>query len=332
MQSYPASQVEPVSLRMIWRRRIPAATLSVIAGKAGLGKSTLATTIAADLSRKGKASIISNLEDDAAAVIRPRLDVARADLDLVHLISADQSPLLPRDFADMANLVRATRAACLILDPVAAHFRPERRVHDRGILSDLLRLAREADCAIIGVHHTLKSSTDGSALGAIGGPMGGLSGAARAVYLYGHDPDDEDRRALACVKINGVDEPPALVIEHETVEYSANGSLIEAGLLKFGRETNAQALALLHKGKQHRDRDAECAEWLTTFLASGPDSQRPTREVRGLGGASGFSWQTLLRAGVALQVSKVRVGWGGDGYWLWRLPDDHPARAEVVAP
>jgi putative DNA primase/helicase len=323
----PVSDVAPVGLRMVWRRRIPAATLSVIAGKPGLGKSTLALTIAADLSRRRKASIISNLEDDPAAVIRPRLDVAEADLGRVHLIPADQAPMLPRDLPELRDLVRDTRAACLILDPIAAHFRPERRVHDRAVLGDLLQLARETGCAVIGVHHTTKTSVDGSAIGAIGGPTGGLSGAARAVYLYGHDPDDEDRRALACAKVNGIDEPPALLIEHTTVEYPAGGRVIEAGLLRFRRESNARAVKLLKPGKHKRDRDAEAAEWLTTFLASGQDCQRPVREIRGLGEASGFGWQTLRRAGVQLQVEHVRVGWGEDGYWLWRLPEEHPSRS-----
>jgi hypothetical protein len=137
---------------------------------------------------------------------------------------------------------------------------------------------------------------------------------------------------LACVKINGVDEPPALIIEHDTVEYSTGGITIEAGLLRFVRETNDRAVELLRPGQRHRNRDAECAEWLTTFLASGPDCARPVREVRGLGLAVGFGWQTLRRAAIELRIERVRVSWNGGGEWLWTLPDEHPSRVSEPEP
>jgi hypothetical protein len=69
------------------------------------------------------------------------------------------------------------------------------------------------NCAIVAVHHTTKA-------GEVGGPNSGLRGTARAVYVYGFDPDDEDRRALSVDKINGVAEPPAILFEQEVVEYS----------------------------------------------------------------------------------------------------------------
>jgi hypothetical protein len=321
----------PYSLPMIWRDRIPAATLTVIAGKPGLGKSTLGVTIASELSGHGMPSVISNLEDDLSAVVRPRLDVAGANLDLVHVIPPMVAPVLPHDLERLEQLVREPEAACLILDPVAAHFRPERRVHDRAALRQLVQLARDTRCAIVGVHHTTKVSVDGSAIGAIGGPTGGLAGTARAVYVYGYDPDDEDRRALACVKVNGVDEPPALLIEHETVEYDAGGRLIEAGMLRFTEESNASAKKVLRPGRRRQTRDADCQAWLGLFLAAAEDCQRRVGEIRTEGIAAGFGWQTLRRAGVELRTEKVRVGFGGEGYWLWRLPDDHPLRVGVPA-
>jgi hypothetical protein len=78
-----------------------------------------------------------------------------------------------------------------VLDPIGAHFRPERLAHDRPTLRQLGAVAREAQCAILAIHHTTK-------LGDVGGPNSGLLGTARAVYVYGYDPDDEDRRALSC--------------------------------------------------------------------------------------------------------------------------------------
>lgn len=320
-----ASEVKPIKLSMIWHGRIPVGALTVVAGKPGLGKSTLATTIAANLSVDGLVSIISDVEDDLAGVIRPRLEVAGAALERIHLIPLENGPVFPMDFERIQALIEQTGASCLLLDPIGAHFRPERRVHDRPTLRQLVKIARETRCAIIGVHHTVKSSLDGTALGAIGGPSGGLAGTARAVYVYGYDPEDEDRRALACAKINGVEEPPTMIFEHETIDLDY-GPDLGAGALRLVAETGARAKSVLKRGKSHKDRDAECQEWLTKCLAEGEDLKRQVSEIKAEGTQVGFSWATLRRIGTSLEIERVKVGFGGDGFWLWRLPDAHPLR------
>lgn len=323
-----ASSIKPTRLKMLWRQRIPAATLSIIAGKPGLGKSTLATMIAAELSRRGKDVMISNFEDDLAAVIRPRLEVAHADLDRVHLVPAGEQIVFPRDLDDLVPLIVATQAKALILDPIAAHFQPERRVHDRPTLNVLVQIARQTGCAIIGVHHTTKN-TAGGPLNAVGGPAGGLAGTARAVYLYGYDPEDEDRRALACVKVNGLEEPPALILEHDTIEYRSSRVFVEAGALRVVHESTARARSVLSPGRRHKDRDAAALEWLTNYLAGGEDCKRTVREIHRHALAKGLPWATVKRVAIVLKRERLREGgWGAHGYWSWRLPSDHPSRPE----
>lgn len=312
-----AADVAAQPMRMLWRDRIPAATLSVIAGAPGLGKSSLVAFMVAELSRRGKTVLVSNAEDDIASVTRPRLDAAGAILERVQLVPPDAAVLLPRELASLADWIRATGAACLILDPIAAHFKPERLVHDRPALRKLAHLARTTGCAIVGIHHTTK-------MGDVGGPNAGLHGTARAVYLYGYDPDDEDRRALSCVKINGFDAPPALIFEHETVEYTAGRKVIEAGRLRKVRESNSKASR--SRGRRHEERDAEAHAWLSEYLAEADDCARQANDVRGEGTARGFSWETLRRAKVALEVEHIKRGFGANGFWLWRLPDEHPLR------
>lgn len=324
-----ASEVRPRVLPMIWRERIPAAALTVVAGKPGLGKSTFATAVAAELSVIGHHILISNLEDDLSAVIRPRLDVAGADLARVHLVPPPAAPILPHELDKLAAMIRETEASCCFLDPFEAHFTRATRAHDRPTLRQVVQVARDTRCAIVAVHHTVKTNTEGTALGAIGGPSGGLAGTARAVYIYGYDPEDEDRRALACAKINGVDEPATLIVEHDTVDYWTEGLDLEAGKLKLIEEVNADARMVLKKGKRRRDRDAECQEWLSHFLAHGADCRRPAKEIRAEGSRVGLGWATLRRAGIALKTEKVRVGEPGrigGGHWAWRLPDEHPLR------
>lgn len=318
MKLLPASEITPRVLPMLWRERVPAATLTVIAGKPGLGKSTLTAMMAAELSRDGLPVLLSNAEDDQHGVTRPRLDVADAALDRVHLIPSG-ALALPRDLDVLREFIAATRAVAVVLDPVSAHFAPERRVHDRPTLRRVIELARETRCAIIGVHHLTKT-------GSFGGPTGGLLGSARAAYVYGYDPEDRDRRALACEKSNGFEEPAALVLEHETVEYRAGGALLEAGRLRIAGESDTQSDQVLRRGSRSLERDAGCAKWLSEFLAEGEGCQRQTTEVRVAASEAGYGWETVRRAGVRIRAEKLRVGFGGDGFWVWRLPDEHPLR------
>ena len=323
----PAADVQPSNFKMIWRDRLPSGTISVVAGLPGLGKSTLSTTIAAELSREGIAGIISNREDELSAVVRPRLEVAKADLDLVHLLPFESSPELPQDLNDLEMLIRDLKAGYIILDPMAAHFTSSRTMHNKKNLAAIIRILRATDCALVAIHHTTKG-IGRSAIELIGGEVGGLSGVARAVYLYGNDPEDRDRRALACVKINGMDSPSTLVFEHFTVEYRMGGKMIEAGKLKVCGQSNAEALATTRQGKRNQQKDAECVEWLTKYLLSDDDCRRRTMEIQETALKLGFTWQGVLRAAITLEVRKLRVGEGEDALWFWRLPDEHPLRLE----
>jgi putative DNA primase/helicase len=318
-----AAEIPQAALRTVWRDRLIVGALNLVAGQPGSGKSSLTALMAADLSRQGHTVIISNCEDDPSSVTVPRLSVAGAILERVHVIPPEDAPLFPHELEGLAYVVKATGTKAVFLDPIGAHFRPERLAHDRATLRRLAHVARESRCAIVAVHHTTK-------LGEVGGPNSGLLGTARAVYVYGYDPDDEDRRALSCEKINGVSAPPTLLFEHEVVEYNIGDTLIEAGKLRKVRQSNTRATR--RRGRRDPERDAACHAWLSEFLAGGEDCARASTEVKAVGGDEGYAQATLQRAKVQLQVEHCRVGgYGADGHWTWRLPDEHPLRRATLA-
>lgn len=314
----PAADVTQAPLRTIWRDRLILGALNLICGQPGAGKSSLIALIAAETSRKGVTVIVSNVEDDPGTVTVPRLAVAGAILERVHVIPPEDAPIFPAEYEGLEEVVRATGTKLVVLDPIGAHFNPEQRVHRRPILRQLAAIARRTECAIVGVHHTTKG-------GEVGGPNSGLRGTARAVYVYGFDPSDEDRRALSVDKINGIAEPPAILFEQEIAEHRIGNVVVEAGRLRKVRQSNARASS--HRGRRDPERDAACHEWLTGFLADGDDCERRGTDVKAHGAEEGYGEATLRRAKTDLQVEHVRRGgWGADGHWVWRLPDEHPAR------
>lgn len=320
----PAADIPQVALRTIWRERLIVGTLNLICGQPGVGKSSLTALIAAELSRQGKTVILSNCEDDPGSVTVPRLSVAGAILERVHVIPPEDAPLFPREYEGLEYVIERTGTACVIIDPIGAHFKPERRAHDRETLRQLAGIGRRTKCAIVAVHHTTKA-------GEVGGPNSGLRGTARAVYVYGFDPDDEDRRALSVDKINGVAEPPAILFEQEIVEYSVGDTVLEAGKLRKVRQSNARAS--VRRGRRDTERDAACHAWLSEYLASGEDCARASTEVKRAGREEGYGESTLNRAKTTLQVEHLRVGgYGAAGHWTWRLPDEHPLRLAAVGP
>lgn len=317
-QSFPAQRMP-----MLWRERIPCATLSVIAGEPGAGKSTLGALIAAEVSQDGHNVLVSNAEDDLRIVTRPRLDVAQANLRLVHLMPHAAAPILMRDLDELAALIRQLDARLCMLDPIGAHFSPERMVHDRPRLRQLIQMAQETGCAILGMHHTTK-------MGTVGGPNGGLAGTARAVYIYGIDPEDEDRRALACEKSNGFQRPPTLLFDHDITDILVEGAISDAGRLRSTEESTATARTVaLSRGKRLRERDEACVEWLTAYLATAidPPFTRAAQDVKAAGALVGWSWSTLTRASTLLRLEKRPERYHGP--WLWMLPADHPLRMPV---
>lgn len=313
-----AADVRQQPVKMIWRNRFPVGALSVIAGEPGSGKSCLTALIAAELSRQGHTVLISNIEDDPASVIVPRLEALEADSTRVVLAWDASKLILPRDFDKLDDWILGTRAKLVVLDPIAAHFSSDRAVYGRVALQQLALIARVRSCAIVGVHHFTKT-------GEIGGPNGGLVGAARGVYTYGYDPRDEDQRALSCVKLNwrplDSPEPSALILAFEPVIIPVTrGEKVAHGRLRVIGRANIESTR--RPGLRSQEQEAETYAWLSETLALAPDCAMAIVDVLEKGAGEGFSWGALNRAATRLDIEHAHA--------RWRLPDEHPLRKGVM--
>jgi MoxR-like ATPase len=88
----PASQIRPRPVHWLWDLRMALGTICLLAGREGIGKSTIAYALAALITRgklegvhfgEPRAVIVAATEDSWQHTIVPRLMAADADLDLV---------------------------------------------------------------------------------------------------------------------------------------------------------------------------------------------------------------------------------------------------------
>jgi len=171
-----ASTIEPEATRWLWGGRVQLGGVTLLAGRQGLGKSTLACELAAQLSR-GKldgdldgaaGALIVSYEDHAERTIAPRLAVAGADLGRVHLLAAEHDGLpdlvsLPGDLDAIGTAAREHGARLLVVDPLVASLasgevNAHRDQDVRRAMAPLAKLAEEADLAVVCTIHFNKAA------------------------------------------------------------------------------------------------------------------------------------------------------------------------------
>ena len=164
--------------KWLYDRRIPCDAITLLAGREGIGKSTIAFDIVARVTRgqlpgrhigvPKSVGVIAS-EDSWESVILPRLIAARADLSKVYRIEARTEELrietvsAPADLVDLARVCAEREIVLLILDPVMSVIHGSLDTHkDREVrqaLDPLARFCAERSVAVLGLIHVNKSGT-----------------------------------------------------------------------------------------------------------------------------------------------------------------------------
>ena len=167
----PFSSIQDERLTYLEPGRIPLGLVTVLCGYAGLGKSQYTCLLAARLSRgesgEPAATLIATAEDGPGTTVRPRLEAAGANLDLVYVLTIQSDDGLtdgieiPDDLDTVAEEMQRTGARLLVVDPLVAHLPSEIDTHKDGqvrrALAPLYRLAQELDCAVVVTIHLNKA-------------------------------------------------------------------------------------------------------------------------------------------------------------------------------
>ncbi|WP_136056817.1 AAA family ATPase [Microbacterium sp. K24] len=217
------------------RDQIPLDVITILAGMAGIAKSTILAWYVAGLTRGTlpgdfygapiPVAIIAG-EDDISRMLVPRLKVAGADLNLVTALSGVRvteqegdwitSPNLSDDMTSIRTALIETGARLLIIDPIISLMRGDsHRLEDvRRNLDPLASMAAELDIAIVCVAHFNKGG--GQASDKVSGSHA-FRDIARSMLLLAVD-EETDNRILSVEKSNYSPVKPSLAFRVDSVE------------------------------------------------------------------------------------------------------------------
>jgi RecA-family ATPase len=322
------SDVQPKPVRWLWQGRMPLGKVSILDGDPGFGKSLISIDIAARVSKgrempnaaipdlKSPAGVVFlSAEDDPQDTIRPRLDVAGADLTRIVLLCSvrKETELCLPSVADLEAIreaVKAANAALVVIDPLMAYLPTEVNSHiDQDIrrsLAPVASLAAELEIAVLVIRHLNKAS-GGNPLYRGGGSIG-IIGAARSGLLATKDPDDEAKYILSVTKSNLARLSPSL-------SYSIEETYAEVPYLLWHGTTEHTAASLLaDQAANQDDRSAlqEAIDFLQEVLAEQP---KPANEILKQARKDGIAEKTLRRAKGKLKIWTKPKEYQGERYW-----------------
>lgn len=331
-----AADIKIRPVHWMWEGRIALGTLALLGGREGIGKSTVAYQLAADLTRgrlpgahfgEGRAVIVAATEDSWEHTIVPRLMAADADLALVYRVDVqtyagfETGLSLPRDLKALAEAVQEVGAGLILLDPLMSRLDGKLDTHKdaevRQALEPLVHIANATGAAILGLIH-LNKSTSTDPLTMLMGSRA-FAAVARAVLFCLVDPEDEGVRMLGQPKNNlGRTDLPTLGfgIVSAHVADTEEGP-IWTGKVQWTGESSrslSDALEAASEGSTVRTATQEAADWLADWLtaAGGTDE---SANIKRAGSAAGHHTEAIRRARSKLKLEVTSEGFPRKTFW-----------------
>ena len=304
--------VVPEPVEWLWEPYIALGKITVIQGDGGEGKTTLATAIAAAVSRgdalPGGYGVISgdvifqNAEDGIADTIVSRLERFGADIDRIHFIDEDEMELSLADERIEQTIVEKGAKLC-VLDPIQAYLGGANMNSAGGVRPLMKRLgavAARTGCAMLLIGHMNKNGNGRSQYRGLGSVD--INAAARSVLTVGRIDTEENMRAIVQNKNSLGPKGASLAFSLDPVH----------GFTWQG-ECDITIDELLSGKKKPESQFAKARRLIETALARGPV---PAADMFQMAEEEGISPKTLNRAKDALGVHSYKSG----NSWYWDLP------------
>ncbi|WP_232467776.1 AAA family ATPase [Bordetella genomosp. 9] len=334
-----ASEVKERPIRWLWPGWLARGKLTILAGAAGTGKTTLALGLASAVTTAARWPdgvacttreniLVWSSEDDPADTLKPRLMACGADVSRVFFVQAvtdeygNAMPFDPaRDIPTLHDAVkRIGGAAMLMVDPIVSAISGDmHKANDvRRGLQSLVDFAEEHDCAVLGISHFSKGSAGSSPQDRVIGSQ--AFGALARTVLVAAKQEGDEARVLARAKSN-------ISLDDGGVSYYIEPCSVDGGIettrVTWGETIDGSAREILGSVEASDDESTERADaeqFLRDLLSDGPV---PAKTVKAESSDAGYAWATIRRAQKAIGVEAYRegaAGTRGGGAWLWRMP------------
>jgi hypothetical protein len=331
LEDAPLTEYESAPIEWCWEFWLPRGVVTVMDGNPGVSKSTLVADLVARQTVGGswpdgqpidgpRRAMWITTEDDPGRVLRPRIEAAGGDPAMVLFVRSEVVfPAAAAAFREL--LVKRSREplglGLVILDPLFSHIEAKvRTIADaemrRGVMNPLNEAAEAARTALLVVRHFSKDTT-ASAVNRGAGSLGGIVGAARALWTVIADPEDEtgETKAVGVSKLNYAQTPPAL--RYQVVSRVPPGWV--TGTVS-GIEWLGAAPVSITEILMETSSSREAQSVLAGLLADGP---KASTAVLAQMKARGFGVQATRSAKARLGVRATKTGMTGG--WEWSLPD-----------
>lgn len=331
--------VEAEPIDWLWYPFIPCATVTIIQGKPGIGKSWITLVIAAIVSQGYKFPEVSGQpntlrepanvllmadEDLLSKIIKPRLVLAQANTNRVIAIRGvqlrggkpgEEGEILLSDIEGIEGEIIKNNAVLLIVDPIQAFVAStvdmRRQNEMRSITKRIGRMAERTGCSVIMVQHERKA---GGSPDNRGMDSKDIYAQCRSALMVAPNPDDPkpfDPSTFIMVQSKHSMTPPG---EARAIGYRL--SKLDGFMWTGPTDTPIERLIEEYKPEKSRlgASTSDAVEFLSDFLA---DGARSATEIQAQARRDGISHAKLAEAKTQLGLQYFRQ-WGR---YFWRLPE-----------
>ena len=332
--------IKPEAVSWLWPGYLVGGKVNILAGPAGIGKTTLALAFMSTLTNGGRWPdgtlatpgnvLMWSGEDALDDTLVPRLLACGANMQRVRFVGRVREGNEMRAFDPAKDLPELRQAMLgggkdwkmLVIDSIvsATSGDSHKNAEVRKGLEPLGALADETGCAILGISHFSKGTQGREPLERVTGSLAFGAYARMVLATAKRDQEHGGGRIVTRAKSNLGPDGGGFAYDIEQIELPDHPGMFASHVL-WGEAIEGTAREILAEAEaQPEDGEggalADAKSFLADLLA---DGEVTSRQVYADAEGAGHTRPTIRRAQKALRVEAVKEGLRGR--WVWRLPD-----------